>query len=403
VTSVVASVVAPRGWDWIPFGRLVERSKQAGREDLQPLSVFLDEGVVPRSSREDNFNRLGADMSKYLLVRRGDIVFNKLRTWQGGLGVSNYEGIVSPAYFVCRPQSPVDPRFLHHLLRSAPYLAEFTRISKFMPPSQFDILWQDLRGVPVVLPTFGEQRAIADFLDAETARVDALIAKKRRLIELLDEHHRVLVAGAMAEFRRVPLKRVVAYTEGPGIMADDFHDDGVPLIRVSGVGGPVVTLVGCNFLDPAKVKERWSHFALAPGDRVISASATMGTVSVVDHQAAGAIPYTGLIRFRPRSNSVNMDYVEHFLGSSLFVEQIDLLKTGTAIQHFGPTHLGAVFIPFPSGEVQAEVARTLGRSERLRARTQAAVRSQIALLAERRQALITAAVTGEMTVPRILT
>src|SRR5690606_24552908 len=116
-------------------------------------SVYLDAGVVPRSTRDDNHNRLGADLSSYLVVEPGDIVFNKLRTWQGGLGMSRFRGIVSPAYFVCRPIRQFEPRFLHYLLRSAPYLAEFTRISKFMPPSQFDILWDDLRLVPIpVLP-----------------------------------------------------------------------------------------------------------------------------------------------------------------------------------------------------------------------------------------------------------
>ncbi len=59
-------------------------------------------------------------MSSYLVVRPGDIVFNKLRTWQGGLGVSRYTGVVSPAYFVCRPQESVDPRYYHYLLAVEP-------------------------------------------------------------------------------------------------------------------------------------------------------------------------------------------------------------------------------------------------------------------------------------------
>lgn len=64
--SLLDSVVASTRWDVRPFGRLTLRSKEAGRADLQPLSVFLDDGVVPRSQREDNYNRLGADMSNYL-------------------------------------------------------------------------------------------------------------------------------------------------------------------------------------------------------------------------------------------------------------------------------------------------------------------------------------------------
>ena len=135
--SILASVSWPTAWSRLPFGRLVDRSRESGMPDLEPLSVFLDEGVVPRVSREDNYNRLGADLSSYLVVRQGDVVFNKLRTWQGGIGVSAHQGIVSPAYFVCRPRSGVIPRFLHYVLRSDVYLQELTRISKWMPPAQF--------------------------------------------------------------------------------------------------------------------------------------------------------------------------------------------------------------------------------------------------------------------------
>ena len=206
--SVLDSVVTPSRWELVPFGRLVERSRQAGRPDLPPLSVFLDEGVVPRSSRTDNYNRLGSNLAKYLVVRPGDVVFNKLRTWQGGLGVSRYKGIVSPAYFVCRPLPRVNSRYLHYLLRSTPYLAELTRVSKFMPPSQFDILWDDLRLLPILVPKTAVQAAIADYLDTETGRIDALITKKRRMIKLLEERRALVTlagvsGGLVRRFPRV--------------------------------------------------------------------------------------------------------------------------------------------------------------------------------------------------------
>ena len=146
--TVLSSVGRP-SWRAEPLGRIAPQFKQIGQPYLEPLSVFLGAGVVPRREREDNHNRLGESLDRYLVVQPGDIVFNGLRTWQGGLGVSNYSGIVSPAYIVCRPKFFVEPQFLHYVLRSQPYLAEFTRLSKFMPPSQFDILWDDLRRVPI--------------------------------------------------------------------------------------------------------------------------------------------------------------------------------------------------------------------------------------------------------------
>ncbi len=83
---------------------------------------------------------LALTMSNYLVVRPGDIVFNKLRTWQGGLGVSKIRRVSSAlrTSSVWAVKEAIDPRYYHDLLRSNVYLAELTRISKFMPPSQFD-------------------------------------------------------------------------------------------------------------------------------------------------------------------------------------------------------------------------------------------------------------------------
>jgi type I restriction enzyme S subunit len=90
----------PSSWNSIQIGGLFRRRDERGRSDLPLLSVYRDLGVVPREGREDNFNRPGEDLDAYLVVRPGDLVLNKMKTWQGSLGVSAHEGIVSAAYFV---------------------------------------------------------------------------------------------------------------------------------------------------------------------------------------------------------------------------------------------------------------------------------------------------------------
>lgn len=142
------------------------------------------------------------------------------------------------------------------------------------------------------------------------------------------------------------LNEITLYQEGPGIMADDFVEDGVPLIRISGIKGATVSLEGCNYLDQLKVSNKWEHFRLNLGDLIVSASASTGIVAKVNEETVGAIPYTGLIRFKP-CNKLNVNYLQYFLSSSIFTSQIDLQKTGTTIQHYGPTHLGRVFAILP--------------------------------------------------------
>ena len=288
--SSVLSRATPAGWERLRFDRVVTRSKEAGQPSWEPLSVFLGDGVVPRSSRDDNHNQLGVDLSNYLAVRPGDIVFNKLRTWQGGLGVSRYRGIVSPAYFVCRPLAATDSRYFHYLLRSHVYLAELTRLSKFMPPSQFDISWDDLRTLPVYVPPLREQRAIADYLDTETARIDALIAKKRRMIGLLHEQAQSALLDAVGDWRTQPSRTLRQYGTnvltgpfGTVLTASEYVEGGVPLVNPTHIrSGEIVPEPEVTV--PEQVAARISRHRLSVGDVVMGRKGDVGRSAIISER-----------------------------------------------------------------------------------------------------------------------
>lgn len=180
-------VTAPPDWKVMPFWSLFRRVKRTGFADEELLSVYRDYGVVPKSSRGDNFNKESEDLSGYQLVQEGALVTNKMKAWQGSIAISRYRGIVSPAYYVYEPHSREHDQFLHYLLRSEPYIALYQRISKGIRVNQWDLEHEALRGVPVPLPPFTTQKAIADFLDREAARIDLLIEKKQRFSKLIME------------------------------------------------------------------------------------------------------------------------------------------------------------------------------------------------------------------------
>src|SRR4051794_32297619 len=90
---------------------------------------------------------------------------------------------------------------------------------------------------------------------------------------------------------------VIDFQEGPGILAKDFRDTGVPLVRLAGLTGGDL-LEGCNYLEPDMVSRTWAHFRLQEGDTLLSTSASLGRVARVSTRGVGAIPYTGIIRLR---------------------------------------------------------------------------------------------------------
>ncbi|WP_052416165.1 restriction endonuclease subunit S [Paenibacillus sp. FSL R5-0912] len=144
------------------------------------------------------------------------------------------------------------------------------------------------------------------------------------------------------------------FQEGPGILAIDFRDSGVPLIRISGMQNDDLSLEGCNYLDPDMVEKRWSHYKLDPGDIVISTSASMDKICEVTDKTVGSIPYTGQIRFKMYVN-VNKDYFRFFIKSSCYIKQINEQKSGGTIKHYGPTHLKKMIIPLPPLEEQKRI------------------------------------------------
>ena len=421
MTSILDAVALPPGWRLIPFGRLVERSREANRPDLPPLSVFLDEGVVLRAAREDNFNQLGSDMAKYLVVRPGDVVFNKLRTWQGGLGVSRYEGLVSPAYFVCRPSTLVDSRYLHYLLRSAPYLAELTRISKFMPPSQFDILWDDLRVIPVLTPRIETQRKIADYLDAEISRIDTLIFKKHILVKLLEERvDSVVFDGIRGRLTSYESPVVPAGIDWLGDIPQHFKTPWLgayhmtqlgKMLNVNAASGPE------QYPYIKNINVKWDHFdledlptmtfdasdrrrcELRPGDVMVCEGGEVGR-SAVWSRNDEIFFQKALHRVRPVTENVPR-FLMYCLWSAAKLNVFAVEGNQSTIVHLTGEKLREHRFPWPPLDEQDRIVSLIDAE---RERVDQAVKRlerQVLLLSERRRALITSVITGEMPVSEI--
>ncbi len=162
------------------------------------------------------------------------------------------------------------------------------------------------------------------------------------------------------DWQEVSFPEAIDFREGPGILAKDFHDEGVPLVRLAGLdrGGSVLT--DCNYLDPNKVAKKWNHFRLEKGDILVSTSASLGRIAVVGDKGVGAIPYTGIIRMRPRDGRLIAPFIRYLLEGPHFQRQAEMLGAGSVIRHFGPTHLREMTVIVPPLPEQRAIAHILG-------------------------------------------
>jgi type I restriction enzyme S subunit len=184
----------PLHWEVRNLRTLIRPRNERNRVDLPLLSVAREKGVFVRSltDAEENHNVIPEDLSNYKVARAGNLVINKMKAWQGSMGIAPCDGIVSPAYFVF-DFGIADRAFGQALLRSKPYVAHFGQASDGVRIGQWDLTIPGMRQIPVLVPPPAEQAAIVRFLGWANGRLERAIQTKRKVIALLNEQKQVII------------------------------------------------------------------------------------------------------------------------------------------------------------------------------------------------------------------
>lgn len=202
----------PEHWEVLPNRAVFREVNERDRPQEQMLSVTITRGVIKQqtllanNSKKDSSN---LDRAAYKLVRPGDIVYNKMRAWQGAVGMSEHQGIVSPAYVVQRPVKNVNPRFLHYLLRTPAFAHEAERWSYGITSDMWSLRPEHFKMIYVCIPSIPEQASIVRFLNHLHHRTLHYILAKQNLIKLLEEQkqaiiHRAVTRGLTTNVRLKP-------------------------------------------------------------------------------------------------------------------------------------------------------------------------------------------------------
>ena len=185
----------PKHWDVIKAKYLwneVFSFSENGSENL--LSVSQYDGVTQAKNESRSESLKG-----YKKVAKDNLVINIMLAWMGGLGVSEYNGIVSPAYCVYRLKKAANPKFMHYLYKTPMYLAEFARHSTGVIPSRWRMYTDDFGQVLTLIPPIDEQDKIVSYLDKVTSKIDEAIAQQQKMIDLLNERKQIIINNAVTK------------------------------------------------------------------------------------------------------------------------------------------------------------------------------------------------------------
>lgn len=191
----------PEHWEVKRLGAILKDVSIKNHPDHPLLSITREKGVILRDLEDDsvNHNFIPDDLSGYKLLRKGQFGMNKMKAWQGSYGVSSYDGIVSPAYYIFDLDSQIIPSYFHKAIRSIFYIAHFGSASDGVRIGQWDLSKSRMKEIPFFIPLPEEQHTIAEFLDDKTAKIDQLIAIKEKEINLLKERRQILIQKAVTK------------------------------------------------------------------------------------------------------------------------------------------------------------------------------------------------------------
>ena len=187
----------PAHWQTRRAAWLFHERDERGEADLPLLEVSINAGVVLREFSDERIESTAADFNTYKVARRGDVAFNKMRMWQGAVGVAPQDGLVSPDYVVAAPTGPLSPDYAGLLFRTEMFSAECARRSHGIVWDRLRLYWEGFREIELPLPSADTQREIVGFAARETAKLDALRSATERSIALLKERRAALIAAAV--------------------------------------------------------------------------------------------------------------------------------------------------------------------------------------------------------------
>jgi type I restriction enzyme S subunit len=189
----------PEHWEIKKIRSISRPISERNQPDFPLLSVVRDKGIILRESQtfDENKNYIPDDLTNYKVVHPGNLVINKMKAWQGSLGISDLKGIVSPAYFVYKISSDYNGKYLHYLLRTRQYIDLMSRISKGIRPGQWDLDPQSFKQIPVPVISLSEQEEIVKQIEIEIKSIASGISNLENEIALIFEYRTRIIFEAI--------------------------------------------------------------------------------------------------------------------------------------------------------------------------------------------------------------
>lgn len=242
----------PKEWKKERIKALFSERNERDCQGKTLLSVSQYFGIRPKSETDLADSHIAESYDDYKEVRKGDFVMNIMLAWNGSYAVSDYDGIVSPAYCVFKFRKDCCKKYFHYLLRTDGYPSAFKTMSRGVIDSRLRLYPEQFYTFPVIIPSVDEQQRIADYLDQKCAEIDGLIELQEQMIAQLTDYKQSVITEAVTKglnpnatlvpsdvdwIEHIPLgweikpfKEIFRTGKGLSFTKADLVNEGVPVI-----------------------------------------------------------------------------------------------------------------------------------------------------------------------------
>lgn len=400
----------PEHWEIDQLRSFLRLFSEKSHADEQLLSVTREQGVIVRDkdNQEENHNYIPEDLSGYKYVEKDDFVINKMKAWQGSYGVSEYTGIVSPAYYTCK-LSNINRKFFSISIRSKAYVSFFASYSKGIRVGQWDLDTNALKTIPFFLPPTDEQEKIVEYIESKNLIIDSYVRERERELRLLNELKQAEIAQAVTQGLNpnVPMKecqtpmlgKIPVHWEERKMKycfserSEKNHPD-EPILCATQSQGVIPQSMYANRV--VVVNKGFDGLKLVKvGDFVISLRSFEGGIEYAYYQGIISAAYTILTPIDPSQS----EYFKLLFKSYPFIQLLQTCVTGIREgQNINYSLLGRKYIPIPPSSEQKEIVTYINDKFAKVNSLITELEEEIAYLKEYKQRLIADAVTGKMKV-----
>ena len=413
----------PEHWQIVRTKDIFNHRKEEALEDDEIVTAFRDGQVTLRKNRRTDGFTNSIKEHGYQHINNGDLVIHEMDAFAGAIGVSDSSGKSTPVYTVCYAKNEnINHHFYSHFFRTMAKTGFINSLAKGIRVRSTEFRWNESRNVYLAEPPKADQEKIVSFLDTETARIDNLIAKQEKLIELLEEQRKSIIShavtkglnpnapmkdsgvewlGEVPEHWMTPSSKhllEIPITDGPH-ETPNFVDDGVPFISAEAISkGKIDFDKKRGYITPELNAIYSKKYSPKIEDiYMVKSGATTGKVAMVGTTEEFNI-WSPLAVFRCNKNKVLPKFLLAVFNSSHFYDALVLNWSYGTQQNIGMGVLSNIEIPCPPLKEQAEIIQHLDAQNTKFDKLISTQSQLIEKLKEYRSSIISHAVTGKIDV-----